>query len=124
MAYEGIAIFPKLGSYIGWLFRWLFGFQNAELIAFPITSLGAVGAALSLIPKFIQENIIGANEIAVFTSMGMCWSGYLSTHTAMLDSLNHRELTSRALISHTIGGLAAGISAHYIIVLLSFFNYI
>ena len=124
LAYEGIAIFPKLGSYIGWLFRWLFGFQNAELIAFPITSLGAVGAALSLIPKFIQENIIGANEIAVFTSMGMCWSGYLSTHTAMLDSLNHRELTSRALISHTIGGLAAGISAHYIIVLLSFFNYI
>ncbi|HOE91473.1 MAG TPA: hypothetical protein PLV22_05830 [Candidatus Cloacimonadota bacterium] len=124
LPYEGVPVLPKLGSYVGWLFRWLFGFKNAELIAFPITSLGAVGAALSLVPKFIQENIIGANEIAVFTAMGMCWSGYLSTHTAMLDSLNHRELTSRALISHTIGGLAAGISAHYIIVLLSFFHLI
>ncbi|HPM01575.1 MAG TPA: hypothetical protein PK816_05390 [Candidatus Cloacimonadota bacterium] len=122
LPYEGVPILPKLGSYIGWLFNWLFGFKNTELVAFPITSLGAVGAALSLIPKFMKEGIVGANEIAVFTAMGMCWSGYLSTHTAMLDSLNHRELTSRALISHTIGGLAAGISAHYIVVLLSLFQ--
>jgi len=45
--------------------------------------------------------------------MGMCWSGYLSTHTAMLDSLGFRQLTSRALLSHTIGGIAAGIAANY-----------
>lgn len=117
LAYEGVALLPKLGSYVGWLFHWLFGFKYAELIAFPITSLGAVGAALSLIPKFIKEGIVGVNEIAVFTSMGMCWSGFLSTHTAMMDALNYREFTSRALISHTIGGLCAGISAHYLVVI-------
>ncbi|MBI9034570.1 MAG: hypothetical protein JEZ03_08890, partial [Bacteroidales bacterium] len=90
-------------------------------IAFPITSLGAVGAALSLVKAFIAEGIVGGNEIAVFTAMGMCWSGYLSTHTAMLDTLGYRQLTSKALLSHTIGGLVAGVSAHYIYVLVSMF---
>ncbi|MDY0053586.1 MAG: hypothetical protein RBR79_02895, partial [Bacteroidales bacterium] len=89
------------------------------LIAFPITSLGAVGAALGLVPKFQAAGLIDGNAIAVFTAMGMCWSGYLSTHTAMLDSLGFRKLTSKAIISHTIGGLAAGISAHWIYVLFT-----
>jgi hypothetical protein len=124
LAYEGVPVLPKLGSYVSWFFQILFGFKNAELIAFPITSLGAVGAALSLVPKFLKEGIVGINEIAVFTSMGMCWSGYLSTHTAMLDALNYREFTSKALISHTVGGLFAGISAHYLVVLFSAFGMI
>jgi len=51
--------------------------------------------------------------------MGMCWSGYLSTHTAMLDTLKFRKLTSNALLSHTIGGIAAGVFAHYLFLLLS-----
>lgn len=119
LAYEGVPVLPKLAGYIDWLFKGLFGFQNPELIAFPITSLGAVGAALSLVKAFIAEGIIGGNEIAVFTAMGMCWSGYLSTHTAMLDTLKFRELTSKALISHTIGGIVAGTVAHYLFVLLS-----
>jgi hypothetical protein len=78
-----------------------------------MTSLGAVGAALSLIPTFLDKGLAGGNEIAVFTAMGMCWSGYLSTHTAMLDALKHRELTSKALLAHTAGGIAAGVFAHY-----------
>ncbi len=119
LAYEGVPILPKLGSYVTGIFRILFGFNNAELISFPITSLGAVGAALSLVPKFIEQGMVGANEVAVFTAMGMCWSGYLSTHTAMLDTLNFRDLTSKALISHTIGGLCAGVSAHYLMRLFS-----
>ncbi len=98
----------------------MFGFKNPELIAFPITSLGAVGAALSLVKAFVAEGYIGTNEIAVFTAMGMCWSGYLSTHTAMLDTLNFRELTSKALVSHTLGGIIAGTSAHYLFVLLQY----
>lgn len=121
LAYEGVPILPQVGAHLGWLFKALFGFHNAEAIAFPITSLGAVGAALSLVPKFMAKGLIDGNEIAVFTAMGMCWSGYLSTHTAMLDSLNYRELTPKALISHTIGGLAAGISAHYIFMAFSYF---
>ncbi|MFO8234198.1 MAG: hypothetical protein R6U04_02165 [Bacteroidales bacterium] len=119
LAYEGVPILPKIGEWFNWLFYGLFGFRNPELIAFPVTSLGAVGAALSLVKAFIEQGIITGNEIAVFTAMGMCWSGYLSTHTAMLDTLNFRNLTSNALLAHTIGGIAAGTFAHYLYVLLS-----
>ncbi|MDD2562899.1 MAG: hypothetical protein PHU27_01615 [Salinivirgaceae bacterium] len=118
-AYEGIALLPYLAQKINFVFEWLFGFHNPELIAFPITSLGAVGAALGLIPKFQNAGLLDGNAIAVFTAMGMCWSGFLSTHTAMLDSLGYRKLTGKALLSHTIGGLFAGISAHWIFVILS-----
>ncbi|HPD95071.1 MAG TPA: hypothetical protein PLA24_04180 [Tenuifilaceae bacterium] len=120
-AYEGIALLPHLAQRINFVFEWLFGFHNPELIAFPITSLGAVGAALGLIPRFQSEGLIDSNAIAVFTAMGMCWSGFLSTHTAMLDSLGYRELTGKAIISHTIGGLCAGIAAHWLFSLVGLF---
>ena len=119
LAYEGVPVLPKIAGWFDWLFNGLFGFKNPELVAFPITSLGAVGAALSLVKEFINQGIISGNEIAVFTAMGMCWSGYLSTHTAMLDTLNYRKLTSKALISHTIGGIIAGTAAHYIYILIN-----
>ena len=92
-AYEGVELLPWLASKVNVVFEWLFGFQDPHLIAFPITALGAVGAALGLIPSFAAEGWIDGNAIAVFTAIGMCWSGYLSTHTAMLDSLGYRELT-------------------------------
>ena len=117
-AYEGIGLLPALAEKVGFIFEWLFGFTNTELIAFPMTALGAVGAALGLVPKFQAAGLIDGNAIAVFTAMGMCWSGYLSTHTAMLDSLGYRELTSKAIIAHTIGGLCAGIIAHWLFVLV------
>lgn len=116
-AFEGVPILTTLASKIDWLFKALFGFSNPEFVAFPITSLGAVGAALTLAKGFELKGILDGNAIAVFTAMGMCWSGYLSTHTAMLDTLGYRNLTSKALFSHTIGGLIAGISAHYIYIL-------
>ena len=118
-AYEGIALLPYLAGKIDFVFKWLFGFESPQLVAFPITALGAVGAALGLIPRFIQEGIIDGNAIAVFTAMGMCWSGYLSTHTAMLDSLGFRSLTSKAILAHTVGGLVAGVAAHWLYVLIS-----
>lgn len=120
VAYEGVPVLPYLAGKIDFVFDWLFGFKNPELVAFPITSLGAVGAALGLLPKFIAEGIVNNNAIAVCTAIGMCWSGFLSTHTAMLDSLGHRELIPKAIGAHTIGGLVAGISAHWIYVLLAF----
>lgn len=116
-AYEGIPILPYLGSKLSFIIEPLLGFKSAEAIAFPITSLGAVGAALSLVPSFLSRKLIGANEIAVFTAMGMCWSGYLSTHVAMMDALHCRELTGKAILSHTIGGLCAGIAAHFLFLL-------
>ena len=118
-AYEGVALLPYLAEKVDFLFKWLFGFESPQLVAFPITALGAVGAALGLIPRFIEEGIINGNAIAVFTAMGMCWSGYLSTHTAMLDSLGFRSLTSKAILAHTVGGLVAGVAAHWLYVLFS-----
>lgn len=112
-AYEGVGLLPKLASKINFVFEWLFGFNDPHLIAFPITALGAVGAALSLVPNFIEQGWVDGNAIAVFTAIGMCWSGFLSTHTAMLDSLGYRELTSKAIIAHTIGGLFAAVVAHF-----------
>lgn len=119
LAFEGVELLPKIGELISPLSKLLFGFERPEAIAFPITALGAVGAALSLIPNFLKNGIIGSNEIAVFTAMGMCWSGFLSTHVAMLDALGHRKLISKAIISHTIGGIVAGVSAHYILILIN-----
>lgn len=117
-AFEGVPVLPWIGKKISFIIEPLLGFKNAEAIAFPITSLGAVGAAISLVPSFLSKGIIGGNEIAVFTAMGMCWSGYLSTHVAMMDALKCRELTGKAILSHTIGGLVAGISAHLIYILI------
>lgn len=116
-AYEGVRALPWLAGKIDFLFEWLFGFEHPELVAFPITALGAVGAALGLVPTFIGQGFIDGNVIAVFTAMGMCWSGFLSTHTAMLDSLGYRNLTSKAITAHTIGGLCAGVAAHLFYIL-------
>ena len=118
-AYQGVELLPFLASKVDFLFEWLFGFQDPHLVAFPITALGAVGAALGLIPSFLSEGWADGNAIAVFTAIGMCWSGYLSTHTAMLDSLGYRELTSKAILAHTIGGLVAAFVAHWVFVLYS-----
>lgn len=118
-AYEGVPVITWLASKVQFIFDWLFGFQNGALISFPITALGAVGAAIGLVPRFIAEGIIDNNAIAVFTAMGMCWSGFLSTHTAMLDSLGYRKLIGKAIGAHTIGGLVAGIAAHWLFVLIS-----
>lgn len=113
-AYEGTELLPWLGAKCQVVFEWLFGFTDPHLIAFPITALGAVGAALSLVPSFITEGWIDGNAIAVFTAIGMCWSGFLSTHTAMLDTLGYRKLISKAILSHFIGGLAAAVIAHWL----------
>ena len=117
-AYEGVGFLPWLGEKLRFILEPLFGFHSAEAIAFPITALGAVGGAISLVPEFLRSGLIGPNDIAVFTAMGMCWSGYLSTHIGMMDALGVRKLSSKAILSHTIGGIVAGIVAHYLFVLL------
>ena len=84
-----------------------------------MTALGAAGAAIGLVPGMVSEGLAGGNEIAVFTAMCMCWSGYLSTHVAMMDSLKCPEMTEKVIISQTIGGVAAGVAAHWLYVLIS-----
>ncbi|MBE7727321.1 MAG: hypothetical protein E7244_23920 [Enterocloster citroniae] len=111
-AYEGVAFFPWLGEKLSFIFVPLFGFSSPAAISVPVTSLGSAGAAISLIPAMVAGGLAHANDIAVFTAMCMCWSGYLSTHVAMMDSLNERRFTGTAIACHTIGGLCAGISAN------------
>lgn len=118
-AYEGVGLLPKVANCISFVFEWLFGFTNTELLAFPMTALGAVGAALGLIPQMKASGILDANAVAVFTAIGMCWSGYLSTHAAMLDSMGYRQLISKAVAAHTIAGICAGVVAHWAYVLVS-----
>ena len=110
---QGVPILPWLAGKIHWVFEWLFGFDHMELIAFPMTALGSVGASLGLLPSFDKAGFLDGNAIAVCTAIGMCWSGFLSTHTAMLDSLGWRKAISKALGSHAVAGLCAGIIAHF-----------
>ncbi|MEJ5258401.1 MAG: hypothetical protein WHS64_09165 [Fervidobacterium sp.] len=112
LAYEGIAIFDKFGRIVFLPFKVLFGFDSSQLLAFPITCLGSTGAALALVPRFLEHGLIKPSDIAVFTAIGMTWSGYLSTHVGMMDALGYRYLTSKAILSHTIGGIVAGFSAN------------
>jgi hypothetical protein len=119
VAYEGVPVISWLANKVNFIFDWLFGFKDGALISFPMTALGAVGAAIGLVPRFITEGIIDNNAIAVFTAIGMCWSGFLSTHAAMLDSLGYRKLIGKAIGAHTVGGLCAGIAAHWLYVLLA-----
>ena len=118
-ASQGVPVLPWLAEKIHWVFEWLFGFTDMRLIAFPMTALGAVGAALGLLPTFNEAGILDGNAIAVFTAIGMCWSGFLSTHTAMLDTLGFRKAISKALGAHTVAGLCAGIIAHFTYLLIS-----
>ena len=118
-AYQGVPVLTWLADKIHWVFEWLFGFSAMELIAFPMTALGAVGAALGLLPTFNVTGLLDGNAVAVFTAIGMCWSGFLSTHTAMLDSLGFRKAIPKAIGAHAVAGLCAGIIAHFSYLLIS-----
>ena len=113
-AYQGTELLPLLAGKLGFVIRWLFGFDAAELVAFPITALGTVGAALGLIPEMMAKGIIDSNAIAVFTAMGMCWSGFLSADAATLDSLGYRHFISRSFTCTFVAGLSAGIITHWL----------
>ena len=118
-AYEGIRLLPLIASKLDFIIKPLFGFKALEAIGVPVTSLGSAGASLSLTTSLASRGLLTASDISVFTAMCMCWSGYLSTHASMMDSLNCKELIGKAILSHTIGGLIAGISAHWLYVLIT-----
>ena len=113
-AYEGVGLLPWLGEKLNFILQPLFGFNSPQAIAVPITSLGAAGAAIGIAEKLFHSGLADAHDISVFTAMCMCWSGYLSTHVAMMDTLKSSHLTGKAILCHTIGGLCAGICANWI----------
>lgn len=118
-AYEGIGLLPWIGNKISFILQPLFGFSSPESIAVPITALGAAGAAISIVEKLIAAGLANSHDVAVFTAMCMCWSGYLSTHVAMMDSLKCSYLTGVAILYHTIGGICAGVFANWCYQLVS-----
>lgn len=113
-AREGIAVLPWIGQKLSFILNPMYGFSSPEAISVPITALGSTGAALGIVKEMSFAGKINANDIAVFTAICMCWSGYISTHIAMMDALDTKEMTGKAILSHTIGGLFAGIVAHLI----------
>ena len=120
-ANEGVGILPWIGSKLSFILSPLFGFSSPEAIAVPITALGSTGAAIGTVAKMAAVGKVSGNDIAVFTAICMCWSGYISTHIAMMDALGTKEATGKALISHTIGGLVAGVAAHILYIIFHMF---
>ena len=116
--FEGIGFFPWIGEKLSFIIEPVFGFTTPEAIAFPVTSLGSVGAAISMVPQFLESGIIDAKGVCVFTAIGICNAGFLSTHVGMMDGIGERDLTSVAIATHFIGGLSAGFFGHMLFLLL------
>ena len=112
-AYEGVGFLPWVAGKIDFILLPLFGFSCPEAVSVPITALGAAGAAIGIAENLVVAGLSGAHDVAVFTAMCMCWSGYLSTHVAMMDSLKCSYLTGMAIVCHTVGGLVAGVVANW-----------
>ena len=117
-AYEGVRLLPFLANKLDFIINPLFGFSTPEAIGVPVTSLGAAGASISLINNLVSLNMVSQNDIAVFTAMCVCYSGFLSTHASMLDSMNYNDLIGKAVLAHSIGGFVAGIVAHLLFMVL------
>ena len=112
-AYEGVGFLPWIGEKLNFILQPLFGLSSPDGIAVPITALGAAGAAIGIADTLVLGGKANAHDVAVFTAMCMCWSGYLSTHVAMMDSLKCNKLTGHAILCHSIGGLCAGFAANW-----------
>lgn len=117
-AFEGIAFFPWIGEKLSFIIEPIFGFTTPEAIAFPVTSVGSVGAAIAMVPQFLESGIVDAKGICVFTAIGICNAGFLSTHVGMMDGIGERDLTSVAIATHFIGGLCAGFFGHMLFLVL------
>ncbi len=117
-AFQGIAFLPWVGERLSFIIEPLFGFSNPAAIAFPVTSLGSVGAAIAMVPQLIETGVVGAKGICVFTAIGICNAGFLSTHVGMMDGIKERDLTNVAIATHFVGGLCAGVFGHVLFLML------
>lgn len=114
VAYEGVQLLPRIGAYFLPVASVLWGFDVAELLAFPFTALGAVGSAMGLTKGFIDAGFATARTVATFTGMGICMSGFLSTHIGMLDTLKQNHFVKHAIGCQLLGGAVAGFAANYL----------
>ncbi len=121
VAYEGVELLPTVGAYFTPISNLLWGFNVPELLAYPFTALGAVGSAMGLTKGFLDAGFATANTVATFTGMGICMSGFLSTHMGMLDTLKQNQFAKIAILTQLAGGAFAGFVANYLFKLLTMF---
>lgn len=111
-AYQGVPVFAWLARRMAPVLDVLFGFSSPGAVIFPITALGSVGAALGMMPRLLQEGVATRADVAVFAAMGICWSGFLSSHVGNMNSLGFRTLVGRAMAIQFGAGLLAGVAAN------------
>lgn len=114
VAYEGVGLLPWIGEKLSFLLVPLFGFDNPEVLSLPLTSLGAAGASIAGAKTLADAGLLTSHDMTVYFAIGYCWAGFLSTHASISDSLGMREITTKAMLSHLIGGVIAGVIANYL----------
>lgn len=118
-AYEGIGLLPMIGEKLSIIIHPLFGFENNQVIALPLISLGAVGASLAGASSMANAGNLSIHDMTVYLAIGYCWSGFLSTTACMADAMRLREITTKAMVTQFLGGLIAGILANILSQLLN-----
>jgi hypothetical protein len=117
-AYEGVGLLPWIGDKLSFILVPLFGFDNPDVLGLPLTSLGAVGASLAGAKTMADAGVLSLHDMTVYIAIGYCWAGFLSVHASMADSLKVREIVTKAMGTHFIGGLVAGVVANYLFKLI------
>lgn len=117
-AFEGVGLLPKIGELISPIIKPLFGFSTTEALALPITALGSAGSSMGMAKTLIDGGLMNIKDVAVYSAMAITFAGFLSTHVGMMDSIGMRKLTTKAIVTHLIGGLVAGVVANYLFMII------
>ena len=117
-AYQGVPVLAWLARQVEPALNGLFGFSSPGAVVYPITALASVGAALGMMPKLLQAGVAVRADVAVYAAMGVCWSGFLSSHVSNMNVLGFRPLVGRAMALQFAAGLTAGAVAHLLMRLL------
>lgn len=118
VAYEGTGLLTMLGDKLAFILKPMFGLVNPQSLGLPLTSLGAAGASLAGAKQMADAGTIGMHDMTVYFAIAWCWAGFVSSHASVADALKVRELTTFAMLAQLIGGLAAGVLANYMALLL------
>lgn len=113
-AYEGVGLLPWIGEKLSFILVPLFGFENPAVLSLPLTSLGAAGASIAGAKTLADAGMLSGHDMTVYFAIGYCWAGFLSTHASISDSLGVREITTKAMLAHLLGGVLAGVIANYL----------
>lgn len=112
-AYEGIALLPKVGEFLDFLIKPLFGFSSSSCISLPLVSLGAVGSAMGVAGTLFDQGLATVHDIATFIGIGCCYAGFLGGIAFMMEAVHAKELTLKCGLAQAIGGIVAGVLANY-----------